>query len=78
MTILEALNKVPHDKWQLQSLQECFLRGDVKNNSASITFETAPELVLQLNRAAVLGGNVDKIGLVIWVDAKEWEKAKRE
>jgi hypothetical protein len=77
MTILEALRKVPDDKWQLQSLQECFLAGDVKKNSASITFQTTRELVLQMNRAAVLGGRVDKIGMVIWIDADAWEKAKQ-
>lgn len=77
MTILEALNKVPADKWQLQSIQSSFLRGNVKKNSASITFQTTPENVLQLNAAAVTGGKVEKIGLVIWIDADAWEQAKK-
>jgi hypothetical protein len=77
MTILEALRRVPDDKWQLQSLQECFLAGDVKKKSASITFQTTPELVLQMNAAAILGRRVKKVGMVIWVDADAWEKAKR-
>ena len=77
MTILEALNKVPADKWHLQSLQESFLRGDVKKKSASITFETTRELGLQMNAAAVTGRKVEKIGMVIWVDAEAWEQAKK-
>ncbi len=76
MTVLEALNKVPADKWKLQSLQETFLRGDVKKNTASITFQTTRELALQLNAAAVTGSRVEHIGMVIWVEADAWEAAK--
>lgn len=78
MTILEALNKVPTDKWKLQSLQETFLRGEVKKKSAAITFQTTPELVLQMNAAAVLGGRLKTIGMIIWVDAEAWDAAKTE
>ncbi len=77
MTILEALNKLPSDKWQLQSLQSCFLRGEATKKRGKITFETTRELVLQMNKAAVLGGKVDKIGMVIWVDSDAWEAAKK-
>lgn len=78
MTIIQALNRVPNDKWKLQSLQSCFLRGDVKKNSASITFQTTPELVLQMNAAAITGKKVQHVGMVIWVDSEAWEKAKLE
>ncbi len=77
MTILEALNRVPADKWKLQSLSNCFLRGDVKKKSASITFETTPEIVMQTNHAAIAGGMPKTIGLIIWVDAEAWEAAKK-
>ena len=77
MTILQALNKVPSDKWKLQVLHDCFLGGTATKKTGKITFQTTPELVLQLNRAAVLGGKVDMIGMIIWVDSEAWEAAKK-
>lgn len=77
MTILETLNKLPADKWQLQVLHHCFVRGDVKKDRANITFETTRELGLQMNAACVIG-RVEKIGLIIWVDGDAWEQAKSE
>lgn len=55
MSIVEALAKVPPEKWQVQSLQSCFLSGEVKKKSASITFQTTEELVFQMNGNNILG-----------------------
>ncbi len=77
MTILEALNRVPPEKLKIQSLQECFLAGEVKKTGAKITFQTTPELVMQLNAAVMLGGKVKTVGIVIWVDAETWDEVKK-
>ena len=74
MKIIEALNKIPEDKLEIQSLPSCFLAGEVKKKTASITFQTTSELVFQMNAAAISGERPKKIGIIFWVETEAWDR----
>ena len=74
MNIQELLSKFEPARLKVQFLRDCMTSCNANKARAKITFET------DAITPNALVGEAEPIGIVVWIDRKDWEtfKAERE